>query len=71
MTNCELCHKQTLKGQALNESGNHIVCWLEWNERVKSGKCDRCGTNMAADGLDCSDCYNNDSHYSGYEGPQS
>ena len=68
MTDCELCRKSTLKGQALNESGNHVVCWLEWDRRIKAGICDRCGKNKVIEGIDCYDCQSNDSDFSGYEG---
>ena len=70
MTDCSFCHKPILKKQ---ETGiyddQHKVCWLEWNERIRLGDCDRCGKIFATEGRKCSACYNNDSDYSGFEGP--
>ena len=72
MTDCELCHQQTLDGQILNMSGHHKICWAEWNKRFDAEKCVTCGKNSQAEGLiDCSNCFDTDADFRGYVGPKS
>ena len=69
MTNCEMCHKPVGDGQDHTKIGNHKKCSEEWRRRHDSGKCVTCGTNNRLEPISvCSDCKNNNSDYSGYEG---
>ena len=71
MTDCAFCHRQiTKKHETGAYDDQHKVCWIEWNERIKSGDCERCGKIFATQGNKCSNCYDHDYAYSGYEGPQ-
>ena len=70
MTNCDYCHLPKLDGQSLDDNGNHEVCGIEWYKRYNAGMCVGCGKNSKiSSGVRCSDCYDNNSDYSGYEGP--
>ena len=71
MANCELCHKQALDEQSLNEAGNHIICEDEFTKRENANMCTRCNKNKIEKWWDiCSDCESNNSDFQGYEGPK-
>ena len=71
MTNCKFCYKPVLNGQDLDPEGNHIVCSVEFDNRIKNGLCAACGKNERnRPSAACIDCKANESGFNGYEGPQ-